>query len=289
MKKITLLLSALLIITAACNKIDTSKEVFTIMQPVEVTSWDPEYAKTVVQKIYIEEFTGHHCNNCPDGAEILHTMMSQDPTIIATAIHCLSFANAGKPPFDYNYKTPMGSVVCEDFNIKSLPKAMINRIENGANGWGFDKIKWQSEVAKIDRNNIRAGIELKCNVDETKQEIDAKVSVTIIKEIKNPAQLCVVLQQDGIISGQVKGDDIIEKYLHNHVLRTSFNRSYGIKLTPNGIVKAQNKYTTSFKLSYANNFPYSNFPTVIENCSVVAYLIDMETKEVIQVEQVYLK
>ena len=280
MKKVKLLLAALLITATACDKIDTSKEVFEIIVPVEVTPWDPEYAKTVIQKIYIEEFTGHACTYCPKGARTLKALMDEDPTIIATAIHCTGLANPGKFPFDKDYKTNMGNVICEDFKISGLPKATINRMGNGANGWGFDQNGWRKEVAKIDRNNIRAGIELQCTVDETKQEIEAKANVTIIKELKNPVQFCLVLQQDSIISGQIDENKIIPDYVHNHVLRAGFNGNYGIKLTRNGIVKEENKYTATFKLSYANN----TIPVVIKNCSIVAYLIDMETKEVIQVE-----
>jgi hypothetical protein len=285
MKKIPLLLAALLIIAISCNKIDTSKEVFNIIGTVEVTPWNPEYAKTVFQKIYMEEFTGHACTYCPTGAIILKTLMDEDSTIIATAIHCSDLANPGKFPFDKNYKTPMGDEISDRFNIiKGLPKAMINRKYNGSDGWGFDRNEWRSEVAKIDRNNVRAGIELQCNVDETKQEIDVKACVTIIKELKNPVQLCLVLQQDSIISGQIDKGVEIQEYTHNHVLRAGFNGNYGIKLSPNGIVKAQHKYTTTFKLSYEKNIPNPSIPVVIKNCSVVAYLLDMETQEVVQVE-----
>ena len=286
MKKLLLFLTTLLIITTSCNKVDTSKEVFTIIGQVEITPWDPDYAKTVIQKIYVEEFTGHRCTLCPEGAEILKTLMDEDSTIIATAIHCTAYANPlNNVNFNKDYKTPMGDVICKDFNISDLPKATINRMESSANEWGIDRKKWRSIIASIDRNNVRAGIELQCNIDETKQDIEAMASVTIIKEIKNPVQLCIVLQQDSIISGQVKGDDIIDEYVHNHMLRAGFNGNYGIKLTPNGKIKEQNRYTISFKLFYGNSFPNSFVPVVIKNCSVVAYLIDIETKEVIQVEK----
>ena len=295
MKKLALLLTALLIIATSCNKIDTSKNVFNIIGTVEVTPWDPEYAKTVVQKIYMEEFTGHRCTYCPAGASILKTLMDEDATIIATAIHCTSLADpVTKPPFNKNFKTPMGDIICEDFKISGLPKATINRIEIAANEWGIDRTKWRDEIEKIDRNNVRAGIQLQCTVDEAKQEIEAQVAVTIIKELLNPVQICLILQQDHIISGQIDGsiigdNKIDSNYVHNHMLRTGFNGNYGTRLTPNGIVKAQLKYSTTFKLSYGNSFPYSYLPVVIENCSVVAYLIDMVTKEVIQVEYVHLR
>ncbi|MCL2167846.1 MAG: Omp28-related outer membrane protein [Lentimicrobiaceae bacterium] len=284
MKNFTLFLAALLVTVFSCNKIDTSQEVFEILLPVEVTNWDPEYVKTVVQKIYVEEYTGHTCLYCPAGAAILKTIMDEDPTVIVTAIHCTSLANPmNNEYFNKDYKTPMGDILCDDFDIAGLPKATINRrLIN--QGWGIDRNQWKKEIENIDRDNVRAGIELICNVDETKHEIEAKVSVTIIKEIPNPVQLCLVLQQDSIISGQIDGSNYILDYEHNHMLRAGFKGNYGIKLTSTGKVDEQLKYSTTFKLNYGNSFPYSFVPVNINQCSVVAYLLDMETKEVIQVE-----
>jgi hypothetical protein len=213
--------------------------------------------------------------------------MDEDSTIVATAIHCTALADPGtKPPFDRNYKTPMGDLICKDFIINGLPKAMINRMEVSANTWGIARTQWRNIIANIDRNNVRAGIQLQCTADETKQEISARVTVTIIKELPNPVQLCVILQQDGFVSGQKDGSVTIPDYVHNHVLRAGFNGNYGTFLTPNGLVNAQNKYTTTLTLSYQNSFPYSNLPVEISSCTVVAYLIDMVTKEVIQVEEI---
>jgi hypothetical protein len=183
----------------------------------------------------------------------------------------------------------MGDVICTDFNINGLPKATINRkMPSGTNEWGIGQTKWRSAIADIDRNDIRAGIQLACTVDTVKQEVDAKIEVTIIKEIANPVQICLILQQDSIVSWQLDGGAFLEFYTHNHALRAGYNGNYGTKLTPNGIVSAQNKYSTSFKLSYKEFLPYSNFPIVINNCSVVAYLLDMKTKEVLQVEYAHL-
>ena len=287
MKKKFLVLTALLLLFCACNKIDTTKEIFHIIGPVEVTPYDPEYAKTVIQKIYVEEFTGHTCTFCPDGARRLKAIMDADASVIATAIHCSNLADPGtKPPFDRNYKTPMGDILCHDFNITGLPKAMINRMEISANTWKIERTQWRSFISQIDRNNVRAGIQLQCTANETKQEISVRAAVTIIKQLPNPVQLCVVLQQDGFVSGQKDGTVEIPDYVHNHVLRAGFNGNYGTYLTPNGLVKEQCKYTTTVSLSYQKPLPYSNLPVELSNCHIVAYLIDMVTKEVIQVEEI---
>jgi hypothetical protein len=289
MKKLPLLLIALSILTFSCNKVDTTRELFEIIPAVEITPFDPDYAATVIQKIYIEEYTGHKCLYCPIGTDELKAIMDADSTIIATAIHCTSLANPGVPPyFSNNYKTPMGDQLCKDFGISGLPKATINRMKISSTEWGIDPNKWRSTIAAIDRNNVRAGIQLHSTTDEAKQEIEVHVAVTILKELPNPVQLCLVLQQDNIISGQADGSNYILDYVHNHVLRTGFKGNYGIRLTPTGIVNAQSKYTTTFKISYGDSFPYGQIPVEVKNCSVVAYLLDMETKEVVQVEEIHL-
>jgi hypothetical protein len=94
------------------------------------------------------------------------------------------------------------------------------------------------------------------------------------------------LQEDGIISAQKDGNDEVAEYEHNHVFRAGFNGNYGTKLTTNGIVAPQQKYTTSFTLAFGTGFLYGHIPVNINNCSVVAYLLDMVTKEVLQVEEV---
>jgi len=285
MKKIVLLLTGLLIIAFSCDKIDTSKEVFKTIGQVDVGAWNEEFAKKVVQKIYVEEFTGHRCTNCPTGARELKAIMNEDSTIIVTAIHCSFFADPlSKPPFNINYKTPMGDIIYKDFNIKALPKITVNRFKN-KNEWEINLSDWRTFIKNIDRNNVRAGIEIQYSVNESIQEVEAKVSVTVIKEIKNPVQLCIVLQENGIVSGQLDEKETLLEYEHNDMLRAGFNGNYGTKLTQNGMVKERLKYTSTFKLNYENGFPYSNTPVLIENCSIVAYLLDMEIKEVIQVEK----
>jgi hypothetical protein len=185
----------------------------------------------------------------------------------------------------------MGDIICEHFKIKGLPKATINRMEINVNEWGIVPSQWRSTIAGINMNDVKAGIELECTVDEAKQEIEAKVSVTIIKNIPNPVQICLILQQDSIISGQLDGSssNAIPNYVHNHMLRAGFNGNYGTRLTPNGMVNEQLKYSTTFSLAYGNSFPNSQVPVVVKNCSVVAYLIDMVTREVLQVEYVHLQ
>ena len=285
MKRIKLLITALLITAVSCDKIDTSKEVFKTIGQVEVSAWNEDYAKSVVQKIYVEEFTAHRCTYCPTGARELNAIMEEDSTVIVTAIHCSSLADPlSKPPFNINYKTPMGDILHKGFNIKDLPKATINRIKN-ENEWGIGRTEWRKIIENIDRKNVRAGIEIQYFVNKSIQEIEAKVSVTVIKEIKNPVQLCIVLQENGIVSGQIDKNETILDYEHNDMLRAGFNGNYGTKLTQNGMVKERLKYTSTFKLNYENGFPYSNTPVLIENCSIVAYLLDMEIKEVIQVEK----
>jgi len=289
MKKIGLLLTGLLIIATACNKIDTSKDLFNIIGPVEVTPWNPDYAANVTRNIYVEEFTGHFCNNCPAGAREIKAIMDDYPAVILTAIHSGDLARPRGGIYSNDYRTPMGDIISNDFRIRAIPKAMINRMPVNSTEWGFDRTQWLSAIQSIDITDVSAGIELQCAVNEARREIEAQMAVTIIKPIANPVQICLILQQDSLISGQYDGSQHIPDYVHNHMFRAGFNGNYGTRLTPNGMVTAQLKYSTTFKLQYGNSFLHdTNVQVVIKDCSVVAYLIDMVTKEVLQVEYVHL-
>ena len=64
---------------------------------------------------------------------------------------------------------------------------------------------------------------------------------------------------------------MIENYEHNHVLRSSVNSTWGesIEFTDSIIYK-------SYDLTNPNNI------NDISNCSIIAYVYDEETKEIIQ-------
>ncbi|MEG2200223.1 MAG: Omp28-related outer membrane protein, partial [Anaerovorax sp.] len=81
-----------------------------------------------------------------------------------------------------------------------------------------------------------------------------------------------------IISPQLKGTEIIQNYVHDHVLRLGINGTYGERITPTGILEKDSAYTIGYQLDFKGKDWNKN------NCTVVAILYDHKVKEVLQVE-----
>jgi len=92
--------------------------------------------------------------------------------------------------------------------------------------------------------------------------------------------LAVYLLESQIINWQTdysQSPADIPDYEHNHVLRRAINGSWGMEIASDTIVAG-----SSIVKSYAYNLP-DEF--VKENCAVVAFVYNDDTKEVMQAEE----
>jgi hypothetical protein len=280
MKKILLLISAVIFIVS-CDIIEKpyiyiSEEV----TPVEFPILDPN---TVYRKILFEEYTGHKCTNCPHGHESLASLLTTyGDTLVPIGIHAGSLA-ATDAEYPYDFTTSIGAQLYIDFNIPSVPIAIVNRLKFNSSSWGSPVSQWQNHINMVDRSKIYAGIQLINEFDINDRDLTANVKVTILDTINDPVQLCMVIIEDDIISPQLDNGVRIENYLHKHVLRGSLNGNYGSRLTITGLVEKDYSYEKAYKISF-NGKDWNE-----DNCYVIAYLINMETKEILQVEHLKVK
>ncbi len=281
MKKLFILVLGILLFNA-CDVIDkpylpTDGE--TTVQ-VEFPALDPT---TVYRKILFEEYTGHKCTNCPNGHARLATLLTTyGDTLVPVGIHAGSLAVTDLD-YPYDFNTPIGSQLYLDFAIPSVPIAIVNRIKFNSTIWGSPVSQWQSHINLVDRTKIYAGIQLINEFDNTDRVLTANAKVTILDEIADQVQLCIVVIEDDIISPQLNNGVRIEDYVHKHVLRGSLNGNYGSRLTLDGYVEKDHSYEKAYKISFNTKDWDEN------NCYVVAYLINMETKEILQAEHLKVK
>ena len=247
---------------------------------VEFPALDPN---SVYRKILFEEYTGHRCTNCPAGHERLHTLLTTyGDTLVAVGIHAGSLA-ATSDEYPYDFNTPIGTQLYTDFNIPSVPLAIVSRIKFIPSSWGSPLSQWQNHLNMVDRTQIYAGIQLINEFDVSSRTLTANAKVTILEDITAPVQLCMVIVEEGIIAPQLNNGIRIENYTHNHVLRGSLNGNYGTRLTINGLVENNHSYEKAYKISF-NEKDWNE-----DECYVVAYLINMETKEILQTEILKVK
>ena len=102
-------------------------------------------------KILLEEYTGHKCNNCPEGHEIVAKMQKvMQDTLVVLAIHATKQAEPDNNTiFSNDYRTETGNNYSQVFGITSLPKVTINRKQFNADIFKND------EVEKIVMDSLR--------------------------------------------------------------------------------------------------------------------------------------
>ena len=284
MKKYLAILSSILIITSC----DVEDGPF-------ITDYD-SYVNPE-KKVLIEDFTGHLCPNCPDAArelDAIHDIYGDQ--IIGMAIHVSkSFARpypaSQAPSFQYDFRTNWGDDWDAFYGISAmgLPRGMVNRI-GYPDEHGLSKGEWATTVA-----------------NELKKEIDFKIyissnatSISITSEVQNNINadynLVVCLTESNIINWQKDGGNNVEDYEHNHVLRTVLV-DQELSNSTNYVAGQQIEKNINYNLAALEQFNIDYSTNTAEmgngnaggwnanNMSVVAYIYNTSTKEILQVEE----
>ena len=253
------------------------------------------------KKVLIEDFTGHLCPNCPDAArelDAIHNIYGDQ--IIGMAIHVSkSFARPypanQAPNFQYDFRTNWGDDWDDFYGISAmgLPRGMVNRIGYQDNH-KLGKDEWASAVA----------LELKKDIDFKIYISSDENSISITSEVQNNLNsnynLVVCLTESNIINWQKDGQENIENYTHNHVLKSvltdeslSNSTSYaaGLQIEKNinydlaALEKINIDYSTNNIAGLGNGIAGEWDAT---NMAIIAYIYDKNTHEILQVEEAHL-
>lgn len=277
MKKITFILTfvAMAFLVASCDKIEGPYLQYD--ESVETTVVFPELDKTAVyKKVLVEEFTGHRCTNCPEGHRLLASLSATyGDTLVAVCAHAGSFANPNAK-FPADFRTEEGTALYSDFSVGATPRALFNQSQyNGA--YGVDMANWSQAIGQFSQQPAVAAVQM---INEfANGMLTAHTKTTFLTGYDQTVRLALYVIEDGIVSPQIDGGDTIADYVHSHVLRGSLNGTYGTFISDNGAVAVDTGYTKSYQLSCAGK------SWDFARCSVVAILMDAESREVLQVEK----
>lgn len=235
-----------------------------------------ENPSNIVQKVLIEDFTGHKCQNCPEAAEELHSLQDDyGQQVIGIAIHAGFFADpnpSGAPFLTTDFRTEKGTEIHDFFGPESYPVGMINRIDHDE-----EHLKnyqsWGAELASIVTQNPKMGI---C-INESCETIS--VNLLALENLNDPLKLVVAITEDHIVDWQtVAGSGNVSDYEHNHVLRNILTPALGDSI---GVFNANE--IKSYSFSYALDEEW-----VKSNCNIVAYVLNQNTQEIVQVEEIHI-
>lgn len=241
----------------------------------------------VKRNVLIEDFTGQDCVNCPNAAAVVSNLQTKlaaaygKSPVIAVAIH--GGGMKLKPETNpRGLHTAQGDEYNSHWGITSWPNGMVNR-KGGLTAytaWEMTAIKSLFQPAvmgKIDIDNA---------YNPETRTLDVKVSADAMALQR--AKVNVWLTESHILGYQLMPDNSRNlNYEHNHVFRDNITAAYGDDVTAaNGKFETEYKYTVA--LGYGPGANNEKYYCNTDNMAVVVFFTDVETGEVLQVEEAHL-
>ncbi len=281
---LTILSSSVLMFS--CDKIN---EPFTQKIVVDTSSIDTSNIDTTEfhqKRILLEDYTGHQCVNCPAAAIIAHNIENTfGDKVVVLAIHAGWFAKAtAGGDFTADYNTVVGTEWDTYFGISNVgnPFGMVNRIKYTTSEHILSPEAWSTEVFNmLEDTVVTVDLNITNLYNIETRKLDTEIVVEYLQVPDKDLSLIVVLKESGIVSPQKNNapssgpTPIIYDYVHNNVLRDAINGTWGSVISGISSVGTVKK---SYSYTLKDNF-------VAENCKVVAFIYDEDTKQIFQVAE----
>lgn len=261
----------------SCNKIN---EPYTL--PVPVKDW---YGK----KVLLEDYTGHKCQNCPAAAAIAANIKEQyGEKVIVLAVHAGSFAKPTPPNYPEDFRTSAGEVWNDFFGISLAgnPNGLVNR--KGYPGLHIIAPgEWSSKIGATLSEIPEVEIIANTTYNPLDSSVSGKINFKFLKTIKKKLKYQIIISEDSIIAPQLNATTLIPNYLHRHMMRASVNGPWGNDLTDGNsfnLIDSEISKTYLHSLKATELVKYK-----IKDCSIIVYVYDDTTKEILQAEEIHIK
>jgi len=239
------------------------------------------------RKVILEEYTGHECPNCPTGAATAHTLLTTyGDQLTVVAIHAGYFATAeSSGDFTANFTTPEGDELYSNFSITENPVGIINRKKYN-NAFIINIGDWNTAISNIINQPAKMYLQTITQLKTPDTSFCIHTKVNFLENMQGEFNLCVFITEDSIVAPQATNDftnypsGVIPDYKHNHILRKVLGGTWGKNIT-DGQVYPDSSLVKSYKLVPTPGWKLSN-------CSVVSFVYDVDSQEIIQVEKVPL-
>lgn len=232
-----------------------------------------------VKKVLLEDFTGQKCPNCPEAAEVAHSLIqTYGDQIVVIAIHAGNFS-VPDGSFPSDYRTDEGTELNDFFGISNYgyPMGMVNRIDYN----GFPvviKDDWESAVSEQLDLDPQAAITITSTYNSGTRKLDCTLETEFLEDLDGTYSICAYIIESGIVSPQQTESGVVQDYVHNHMLRGSMNGTWGDAVGTDGLAIGGTKVTNNCTLTLPSEWN-------AENCAIVAFVYNDETQDVVQAEE----
>ena len=285
MKKIIYsLLFILPLFWVSCDKIEDDEKLVYLKGITTETT--PITETNSIQRVLLEDYTGWKCVNCPRAAakatELIGTYGEQ---LVVMAVHSTAFASPLASNNNVDFRTEYGEKWAVDFGCSSLPAGLINRTKVGG-AYTIGDANWDTQIqSTISTKEHLMDINLGAVYKESYNKILVSTENVFLKDVSYSTQINVVVLESGIVGVQLNSNTDygttpkIEDYVFNHVLRK--NGLIGYPLSDSAVSKGTT-ISTNYLVDVDTDIQD------ISKCTVVVFVTNSSTGEVIQVNQIHL-
>ena len=160
---------------------------------------------------------------------------------------------------------------------------MVNRVGYPSSDHITQHSQWAQKVNELLQSDAQIYIEIETEFNASSNSLTIETTTEILETISAPLSLNVILTESHIIAYQTDYDadpQEIADYEHNHVMRKSLTGSWGVDL-------GQSDYNNGDVIS--NTFSLTlDEDWVVEEMSVVAFVSNTNSYQVIQAEETYI-
>jgi hypothetical protein len=246
------------------------------------------------RKVFVEDYTGHKCGNCPAAADTLKYLTKKYPgQVVALAIHAGFFANINAS-YPTDLRNPVSTAYDNTFGVSLAgnPNGLINRSGFGSANFIKAYTTWEGDVAQMLSRPAKFDIKIRNTFTTSNNNLNTSITVKSLTNNAGIYKLVILLSEDSIIAEQLdyrlpSGSQLIPNYEFNHVLREAVNSSFGDPIFTSGAV-ANDSAVKAFP-NYSINSAYN-----ASKCHIIAYVYDADPNsptyyEVLQVEEAHVK
>jgi thiol-disulfide isomerase/thioredoxin len=287
----------------SCDTIDAPvpPSVTSTLTPAQQRSLDSLEALRPVpvneQRVLLEDFTGQFCGNCPRAAAVAAQLKQQyGERLVVIGEHMTDYFAAPKSYFPYqvDYRVSPYSLELENaFGLVALPKGAVNRLPRpGSSTLALEFADWGTAVQEQLARPIQAELLITPQYQAATHTLNLKIATRYINaQPGRTLRLGVFLTEDNITGGQKDydrptGQQDLSNYVHRHVLRATLAGTFGsVQASSPATGRVYNNYL-GYVLPVSTTTQQPLWNTA--NVSVVAYLADDATKEIVQVAEVHL-
>ncbi len=214
----------------------------------------------------LEEFTGIHCQYCPQGHVIAQALLNNNPgRAVAVAVHQGSYSVPGTGEPDY--RTDFGDALAGQTGLTGYPSGTVNRHVFSGTKTALGRGDWTNAANTIFQQVSPVNVGIESSYNAATRELTVHVELYYTANSATSSNFInVALLQDHIFGPQT-GGGAGNNYEHMHMLRHFITGQWGDEVTTTTQGTLVDKVYT-----YIVPNAYRSVPCIVENCQVAVYV-----------------